>query len=190
MRTFRILASVLLLSAVAALSACGGGAEFGVSASTPIGKLAKMEAYLAGKGLTSQPKQKEEVRQVLGEWVMERDDLTFVEHGDAIPGYKHAVIFAKKGDQLVAVGAQFRSGAFAFSTIGTKVESFTARLWQDVAGKDATFEKKFDKGLGMREYMIATCAKGKAKGSWRKDSQDAEMKNPRGVIDKVVFRVE
>jgi len=190
MRTVQNLVVLLTLMAVSLLSTACGGASFGVSSSSPIGSAPKLEAYLKGKGLSRHDVPMEEAKMLLGEWVRDRDDLKFVEYRDLVPGYKHATVLALKGTQLVGLASSFRSGALQFSTVGTKVESFTARLWQATAGKDAAFEKKLDRGLGMREYMIATFAKGKGKGSWRKDSQDADMKNPRGVIDRVIFRAE
>ena len=65
-----------------------------------------------------------------------------------------------------------------------------ATLWKRLSGAAAKFDPKFDAGLGQKEYLIATFTKGKATGSWRKDSQGQNMDNPQGVVDKVIFRVQ
>lgn len=182
-------AGLLLMVALAGLTGCGG-ADFGVSGTAPIGSVSGVEGYLADKKLARSDLPADQAKPLFGDWVTSDPALTFVRFADSVPSYRHHVVLAKKDGKLVALVAEFRSSSFTFSTVGTKVESFAARLWKQVAGSEATFETKLDRGLGMREYMIATAAKGKVRVSWRKDSQDADMKNSQGVVDKVVFRVE
>jgi len=194
MRTIVTLLALLgALVAGSLLGGCGSGPDIGVSKADPVGALAKIEAACKAKGLTKGTINETRAKIVFGGWVdsEETPGLTFTSFADAIPGYQHHVVVATdESGKVLGVAGEFRSGALVFSTTGTKVETFIATLWKRVSGSPANFGAQFDAGLGQKEFFLAEFTKGKVKGSWRKDSQGQNMKNPHGVVDRVRFRVQ
>lgn len=180
---------VVVLAAVAAVAYffLFSGSAYGVCADHPLGTFEAIDAYFSERDLHAQPLEYKLSRQLFGDDLADREDLTATEWVDCVPRYRHSVaVLRDPRGRVIAVGGRFRSSMLEFSTVGARSTAFMAKLWLEVAGGKPVFrDEQFASGAGMVR-MRAKFQKGLLTGTWVKD-WGGGLRLSHQVVDQVVF---
>ena len=187
---------LMTLVAIVALAAGGwflfggaaGGSKYGATPSAPLGKYGAIEARLVGAGLDKHPMEPTAVAHLFDQGLLTQADIKVTEFRDRVSGYRHYVaVVQDAGGKVVGVAGQVRSGAFEYSSVGSKCEVFLAKFWMSHCGEQPDFESKYDRSRGMVEYYQDDFKKSGVAGMWRKDSAGGDMMVSTQVHDKISF---
>lgn len=176
----------------------GGGSDFGIDKSHPLGNLEVMSEYLAGKKL----KRSERALTWSDMFPMtepherfkEEEDWTVIEFKDTAwqeTGVKHYVFFlVDENGKLRASGGGFYSGTTQYATAGTKAETFLARYWLEIVKSKPQFELGNEPGIHVDEFLNTKVRKGKVHANWRKKPTSGDAKHTRSIFDHLVFWID
>ncbi len=194
------LIGVLLVGAVIAVPVLflGGGSNYGIDKSHPLGNLEVMSEYLAGKKLQRLERElkwsdmfpmtepHEDFKQ--------EDDWTVVEFKDSAwqeTGVHHYVFFlVDETGGIRASGGGFYSGTSKYATVGTKAEVFLARYWLAIVKSKPKFELGNEPGIKLDEFLNTQVQRGRVHGNWRKKPTTGDAKHTRSIYDHIVFWID
>lgn len=176
-------------ASVVVLVGCGaGGGGFGADARNPLGRQEQFDAYFKGRRLSQHPIEAESLGRLFGPKISEREGLDCQEFREQVAGSRHYATYVKDpAGKLIAVGAEFRSGAKQFSLVGSSCEVFAGRMWTSLAGAEPIFELRQE---AAGDHMIATFQKGGVKGSWRKETGTGDFILPHAIVDRVSITLQ
>lgn len=186
-RPRRLLSIGLLLLLGLVSSACGVGAEYGVSAKSPLGTKAAIVEGLTGAKFV---KSKDIAAGAYDSLVERMPEAAFAKGLSGIEfddGQQKVIVLCDTAGKAKVVLAQLRTGSRAFSTVGKALESFAARLWLATAKKEPAFEEKYEDARTTAQFLIATFGSAKRGGSWKKVSASGDLAHLNMISDQVAF---